>query len=263
MDIGVREMQQIQFEILLEVEKLCSSSGIVFFIDYGTLLGARRHGGFIPWDDDIDISMAPRSIDALREAALDILPPHLAIEPHITFPTAYKVTDSRYFIEERSGLNRTGKSIAHPGIDIFPFGSYRRFSKYLPSRTIGMISHKKPTAKARARTLLHQRNAKALAFWGISAVPYRLLRAYADLVECEAGLNWEVAQSDKLLGHGLTAGPGTKNLAYSTVFPLQTISFEGHEFYAPRDVDGYLTSFYGDWQTPVESPHHLLRAWKA
>jgi lipopolysaccharide cholinephosphotransferase len=255
-------MQQIQFDILLEVEKLCSLAGLKYFIDYGTLLGARRHGGFIPWDDDIDIAMAPRSIEVLRKAAPDALPSHLTVHPHITFPTAFKVADSRYYIEERTGLNRAGKSVSHPGIDIFPFGSYRKFSRYLPSRTIALISHKKPTAKTRARVLFGERNAKALAFWGISAAPSRLLRSYANFVECDAGLNWQEASPEGLLGHGLAAGPGTKNLAYAMIFPLQTIKFEGRIFLAPKDVDAYLTSFYGDWQTPVESPHHLLRAWQ-
>ena len=49
--------QTILLEMLLEVDKLCKQNDIKYFLDSGTLLGAIRHQGFIPWDDDVDISM--------------------------------------------------------------------------------------------------------------------------------------------------------------------------------------------------------------
>ncbi len=51
------EIKQISLEILLEVDKFCRNHSIRYFLSYGTLLGAIRHQGFIPWDDDIDIVM--------------------------------------------------------------------------------------------------------------------------------------------------------------------------------------------------------------
>lgn len=56
-NISIKESKKIQIEILIHVDSLCKKNNIKYFIDYGTLLGAVRHEGFIPWDDDIDISM--------------------------------------------------------------------------------------------------------------------------------------------------------------------------------------------------------------
>ena len=56
-DITLRKIQMIQLEMLQEVDRICQKCGIRYNIIAGTLLGAVRHGGYIPWDDDADIAM--------------------------------------------------------------------------------------------------------------------------------------------------------------------------------------------------------------
>ena len=50
-------LRSVQLEIVLEIQRVCDRNGIRFFIEGGTLIGAARHKGFIPWDDDLDVSM--------------------------------------------------------------------------------------------------------------------------------------------------------------------------------------------------------------
>ena len=55
--IEIEELKHLQLEILLDVANYCENNGIHYFLSGGTMLGAVRHQGFIPWDDDIDINM--------------------------------------------------------------------------------------------------------------------------------------------------------------------------------------------------------------
>lgn len=73
-------LQDIQREILREFDALCRKKGWRYFLLGGSALGAVRHGGMIPWDDDIDVGMPrPDYIRFLREASGE-LPPHLFVQ---------------------------------------------------------------------------------------------------------------------------------------------------------------------------------------
>ena len=71
---SLKRLQTIDLEIVAVIDRICRENGIDYFIDGGTLLGAIRHGGFIPWDDDIDIGMPKDDFDRFCEITPALLP---------------------------------------------------------------------------------------------------------------------------------------------------------------------------------------------
>ena len=61
----LRKAQLCMLNILIEIDRICRKHDIPYWLDSGTLLGAVRHGGFIPWDDDFDVWMTRENIDKL------------------------------------------------------------------------------------------------------------------------------------------------------------------------------------------------------
>ena len=70
----LKDAQDASLDILLEVDRICRKHGIRYMLDSGTLLGAVRHKGFIPWDDDVDLAMTRDNFELFRKAAAEELP---------------------------------------------------------------------------------------------------------------------------------------------------------------------------------------------
>ena len=69
----LQKLQQTETEILEEIDRLCEKHSIVYYLAGGTLLGAVRHRGFIPWDDDIDVAMPRNDYERFRDICLSEL----------------------------------------------------------------------------------------------------------------------------------------------------------------------------------------------
>ena len=85
-EFDLRELQLLEYEMLKDVAKLCDDNGIVYFLTSGTLLGAARHSGFIPWDDDIDICMDVNNYKKFLKIASRALPEKYFLQNYRTDP---------------------------------------------------------------------------------------------------------------------------------------------------------------------------------
>ena len=82
----LRRQQMRMLEILIEVDRICKKHGIPYWLSSGTLIGAVRHNGFIPWDDDLDIEMMRKDYLRLLQVLPGELPDWLALQNDETDP---------------------------------------------------------------------------------------------------------------------------------------------------------------------------------
>lgn len=114
-DITLRKVQLIQLEIAKEVKRICEKNNIKFFLTAGTLLGAIRHKGFIPWDDDLDMAMLREDYDKFLQIAPKEIKPEYEIQTwdnDVNCPYEFaKIRKKNTLYKENKGNKHADKGI--------------------------------------------------------------------------------------------------------------------------------------------------------
>ena len=259
-EINVEELKQIQLNILKFADKFCKENNLKYYLAYGTLLGAVRHKGYIPWDDDIDIIMFREDYEKFVTTFNDANYKVFATEVNSKYPYPFaKVGDTRtYFEEEIKDVIDTGVNI-----DIFPLD-------YLPEEKVEKI--------CKRRDFLQK-------LWMIKRLP-RLKRrgflknsllAISQCLLAPISVHYIVKKmEDNAKKWNLKESSICGNIAYGydpDVYPSGDfkeqveLKFEDTSFPCPLDYDNVLKVMYGDYMKlpPVEkqvSHHHFIAYWK-
>ena len=137
----IRKLQLIGLDILKEVDRVCRENNITYYLGEGTLLGAIRHEGFIPWDDDIDILMPREDLNKFMEICDEKLKPNYKFQYYHNVPS-YWVQSPKVRLLDKTEFNQS-KLLKYtedigPYIDIFPldytselFKATKRQDKYI------------------------------------------------------------------------------------------------------------------------------------
>jgi lipopolysaccharide cholinephosphotransferase len=126
-DKTVAAAQKVMLEILVEIHRICEENNITYWLDAGTLLGAIRHKGFIPWDDDCDVAMPRKDYEKFLKIAQEKLPKDMFLQTKSTereYPLPWaKIRKNGTLLIE---TGETGKENYHHGVfvDIFPCDYY-------------------------------------------------------------------------------------------------------------------------------------------
>ena len=269
-EIGLEELKAIQLDILVKVRDFCAAGNLRYFLAGGTLLGAVRHKGYIPWDDDIDIVMPRPDYDRFvmtfngSDENLEVLAP----EHDGNFYAPYaNVCDRRtLLIEEGNGHN--GKQMGVK-IDVFPldgvpqdFEKYRALQKRINVLNKRMWYKRVPLSEAYASGGWKE----AFIYWEHKA--RYIFRSYASL-QAEVG---KLARSVPYEGaeyvDDIVYNPYPLARVQATVFSsFIEVPFEDRIFRIPSGYDAYLRALYDDYmQLPPEEKrvaHHGFSAyWK-
>ena len=236
---SLRRAQLKMLHILEEIDRICKANDIHYWIEGGTLLGAMRHGGFIPWDDDLDVSMMRQDYLKFLSIAPKELSDTMFLQTRHTDPTiafrACKVRDLNSYIADGDDNNSRPyqKGIF---VDVFPYDKAPSKAR----RYMGKVAR----AICIADTTLHKphpyswRSVVSLFYFGIKrplcCMVWKMmcaLTATKDFVAIDPYFSW------------CRAIHPSKN-----IFPLTEVCFEGKMFPAPAKPDEYLTTLYGNWR---------------
>lgn len=261
------KLKSVQLELLDEFASFCKEHHLTFYLFGGTLLGALRHGGFIPWDDDVDVCMPRKDYDRFCE---------LYKETDIFFLQNTK-TDRYYFYHfaklmkkgtlYREYFTQNINAKKHIFIDIFPINGYPNKSNFLSLFHYNFwlfVLNKRSYPKCVCKTRTIKRNAT----YRVLTVLSWLLLWWAPFHLCAKMRNDFMKRHQFKRSPNCIVGTNLRKI-YSRDFFEGTskVQFEGRTMPAMGEPSKYLTKMYGDYmQLPPENertPHHYLVEFKA
>ena len=254
----IRPLQLRILDILMAVHQVCEEHGLRYYIIAGTLLGAVRHKGFIPWDDDLDIGMPRKDYDLLMAHAQEWMPTPFEVvsyETDKTYPLPFaKIQDASTTLIERMHLKYLGGIY----IDVFPLDGMTanpivqrwHFARYFYLKKVQYFLYRDP-----------YRHGHGPSSW----IPLLCRKLYT-LEEVQEKMKkmqkaYDFDASALVVDHD----DGRKGIMSRTILGTPTpILFENKQVMGAENPDAYLSQKYGDYMTippgPKQKQHnfHLL-----
>lgn len=250
---SLRQCQLVQLHLLHVLDAICSKYGLRYFLGGGTLLGAMRHNGFIPWDDDIDVGMPVKDYRKFLKIARAELPEDVYLQTSDMVPERImsftKLRDAYSFQVESGGGIMTYRN---NGIflDVFP---------YYEMPGIG-IALETALAKISCNTWTYARAFRQYGrhgYWQAFVGPWvSILLLLANKIT--HGLIYVLKFLFKPKNLFLDINfMFTTPYPIAAVFPVARHVFEDAEFPVPNDADTCLKNQYGEWRVipPPEKRH--------
>ncbi len=253
----LRGAQMVMLRILKVVDYICEKHHLKYWLSSGTLLGAVRHKGFIPWDDDLDIAMEREDYEIFLKVAAnelqnyDLFLQTRDTDPFYTYlPISCKIRDNKSLILSELDLNKRH----HRGIfiDVFAVDKFHEkglmfcFERITKKYFYFLMSCSDAPGYKNKSLFKH-----IISYF--NPVFNSLLEYYIDWIPKKINENRLLTGNYKL-GFGFDV-PWGRFWSQSTIYPLKKIPFEDGEFWAPNDTDAFLKESYGDtyMQLPPEN----------
>lgn len=269
-DEMLRKMQSELFKILLDVKYVCEKYDIKYMLNGGTLLGAVRHKGFIPWDDDLDIMMKREEADKLAQRFREEFPDkYIVAEP---------LCDEKYVVKSVKIFKKGTKYVEIPyvGIDVFDMlfidvfvienvpanklmrSLHSRYYNFIYKAASVCVDYKYPSpvieekAKENEDVKKYVKLRKRLGcfFSHVGGMKF-YLRLCEKIANKKRHTGWLGIPS---------GGCVVENFPEKMYTELTTAEFCGEQFPVPKDYDGYLTVIFGDYMKlpePSERDCHV------
>ena len=229
----LRTLQLQMLDILIEFDRICKKHNIRYWLDAGTLLGAIRHGGFIPWDDDIDVCMFPADYKKFcKVCQAELAPPYKwhAAKTKENYYSHWGRVVNEQIVVRRQLKNPDRIETYNIWLDVFIVEE-------------GTVKTKRHIEKIYGKCL--RRKNKQITDGKFNYYTALFLLVFIEFFLFLLRVWNKVAHRDEFVYvYGTPFCP--KHYKRCT-FPLSSVEFEGYSFSAPGDPHGYLTTFYGDY----------------
>lgn len=240
----LREYQLKSIGLLEAIDKVCREHGITYYLIAGTLLGAVRHKGFIPWDDDMDIALMRKDYDLLMSHAGHWVPAPYGIVDHENcshYPKYFaKLENTDTTIVERLYLGYAGGIY----MDIFPLDDVPdnrllralHFYRFNFARKLLYFAYRDPF-----------KHGHGIRSWFPRLIQKIFTREQLHR-HCQSVLReWNGKEG---CNHVMTHDDGLCAYRKDIFGKPSTVEFEGVQACAPHDPEGFLVPYYGDYMTP-------------
>lgn len=248
MKASLKEAQELMTTILKDIDSICRKNNINYWIESGTLLGAVRHKGFIPWDDDIDIGMLREDYNKFLEIANkelkdDVILCNFKNEKNVQYQWSKVKHKYSEIIEDGNTSEKSGLFV-----DIFPYDFYSRegndFASKLKKR------YKKKFAVLHYSGLDNKsinNSSDKVKKYICKILKIFLNKTFNELCsDVVKEITVKERNKEDVLSYGIEVTAYDNYLEYNDIFPLTDISFENITVKSPNKKEKYLKQLYGE-----------------
>lgn len=256
--LTLEEIKAVQLSILKEVHVFCVENNIDYSLAHGTLLGAVRHKGFIPWDDDIDICLLEKDYERFMKAFSHPYLKALCLENDPACPYPYgKVYDSRTILYENANINyKLGVNI-----DVFPIYNYpeNKFSSAILRTRLFFLSW---IHNIKLIRLSRQRNIIKNAL----LILLKIVCTPISFAHINTRIREVCKRADRLPSSRIFETRSSQTVVYDylTFAGFEEMEFEGYRFKVMKGWHDYLSRRHGNYMVlphkDKQIPHHNIIA---